>query len=100
LRPVAQHVWSLGVQGQLSLGAVLAADPGVQWAQVITDLQLSGQERGLHEQTALEACQDLLRRHRADEMAALKLQGQDDQALKRIQEEARRPDRRRLPRVR
>lgn len=100
LRPMAQHVWSLGVQGQLSLAAVLAADPGVEWAQAITDLQLSGQERGLHEQTALEACQDLLRRRRQDEMQAMKLQGNDDQALKQIQEEGRRPDRRRLPRLR
>lgn len=104
LRAIAQRIWDLGTAGQLSVTALLAGDESLEWAEKITDLHLSGQERLGHEQTALEAAEDLLRRRRQDELAELKSKAiaepDKKDALQQIQSAVQQPDRRRLPRIR
>jgi DNA primase len=102
LRLLAEHVWRLAGQGRLEVGALLGADRTAQYGGVITDLQVSAENRGNVEQTLTDAVQVLMRRSRREELARLK-GGQDaDLAalMQKLSDEGRRPDARRHPRLR
>jgi len=99
LRMVAGHVWRLGAEGRLEIGALLASDQAGQYGGLITELAVSAEKRGNLERTLADAVEVLLRRRRREELARLKAGGDSDQGalLRRVQEECRRPDARRRP---
>ncbi len=101
LKVVAEKVWSLAAEGKLELSVLLAAGQSAEWGRLVTDLHLSGQQRGNHERTIADTSAALIRRQDEQELQALKEKGDMDQTelFRRIQSQARRPDGRRRPRL-
>ncbi|MCD4699163.1 MAG: DNA primase [Phycisphaerae bacterium] len=101
LRSIAEHVWRLACESRLEITALLMAGQTEQWGRVVTDLQSAGQQRGNYAQTLTDAAEVLVRRCRLEQMQQLK-DGKDtnqNDILRKISEEARKPDPRRRPRV-
>jgi len=101
LRAVAERVWELGRAGRLDISTLLNSEQGQAWGGVLTDLQLSAQQRGNYEQTLADAAEDLCRRRRQEELQHLKAQGDraSPEVLSRIAQLGRRTDRRRRPKL-
>ncbi len=102
LRAVAEQVWRLGDESRLDLTTLLSMGESEQWGRIITDLQIDGEKRGNYEQTLADAADVLERRRRRERMQQLKSGTDIDQSdlLRKISEEARKPDPRRRPGVR
>ncbi|MDY7010603.1 MAG: DNA primase [Planctomycetota bacterium] len=101
LRSIAEHLWRLACESRLEITALLMAGQTEQWGRVVTDLQSAGQQRGNYTRTLADAAEVLLRRRRLEQMQQLK-DGKDtnqNDVLRKISEEARKPDPRRRPKV-
>jgi len=101
LRAVAERVWELGRAGRLDISALLNSEQGQEWGEVLTDLQVSAQQRGNYEQTLSDAAEDLCRRRRQEELQHLKARADTSspEVLARIARLGRQTDRRRRPRL-
>lgn len=101
LKNIAEHLWRLACESRLDITALLMAGQSEQWGRAVTDLQSDGQQRGNYARTLADAAEVLIRRCRLDQMRQLKA-GKDtnrNDILRKISEEARKPDPRRWPRV-
>ena len=101
LRALAEEVWRLGGEDRLDVTALLACPQAGQWGTLVTDLQLAGERRGHYARTLADAAEVLLRRRRRAELEGLKAEPgpRRRELMKRIAEEGRKPDGRRLPRM-
>ncbi len=102
LKSIAEHLWRLAGESRLEMTALLTAGETEQWGRVVTDLQSAGQDRGSYTQTLADAADVLVRRRRLEQMQQLKADTDADRndLLRKISEEARKPDPRRRPKIR
>ncbi len=101
LRVLAERVWDLAGEGRLELSALLAMDEGEHWGGLVTELQTSAERRGNYGPTLADAVRAILARRKREELELLKARPEADAAevMRRVAEEARKPDRRRMPRL-
>ena len=102
LRSIAEQVWRLAGDSRLEITALLMAGQSEQWGRVVTDLESEGLQRGNYPQTLADAAETLIRGARLDKMRQLKAEENEDRSdiLRKISEEARKPDPRRRPKIR
>ncbi|MCK5558769.1 MAG: toprim domain-containing protein, partial [Candidatus Hydrogenedentes bacterium] len=97
LATIAERIWAMGGDGRLSLEDLLAAEDMSDFAPVLTELSITGQRRGNHEQTLADAVNLLLNRRENREMQEIKARPMDDENLRRLQERFRKTDPRKRP---
>ncbi len=102
LRSISEQVWRLAGESRLEITALLMAGQTEQWGRVVTDLESAGRQRGNFAQTFADAAEVLIRRQRLEQMQRLKDGGDVNRndILRKISEEARKPDPRRRPKMR
>jgi len=100
-RTVAERVWRLADEGRLDLPALLGGDEGEPWCRLVTDVQVSAEEKGNYERVLSDAATVILNRRQREELEALKSAGGADPAevLRRVSKLGRQPDARRHPRI-
>ncbi len=101
LRTGAEQVWGLAGGDKLDLGALIAAGQSTQWGRIITDLQADGQGRGNHERIVADSTAAMSRRKEEESIQDLKNKGDTppEELLRKVQEQSRKADKRRRPRL-
>ena len=96
LAAVTRELWRLGHNGRLTIEALLEAGQTAEWGRIVTDLMLTGQRRGNHTAT-LQGAVDRLAAERDRQAREQLRQAGDDDSLRALSEQLRRPDARRRP---
>ena len=99
LKSLAQWVWSKGLEGDLSLDSLLATEQLASFTAIITDLAMTGAERGKHEQTLSEAVARILDRLEYQEIQQIKHSLNDDDSLRALQQRLNKSDVRKIPKI-
>ncbi len=101
LAALARHIWRLGDEGTLSVASLLAVSDGEDWARLVTDLAGSAEQRGQPQRFLNEALEMLEAHHRRleERQLAEQARGDDDGALRAIQQRLRQPGGHRRPAV-
>lgn len=97
LRAVAQQVWRLGNEDDLSLESLLALQAEAHWGALVTDLFRAGEVRGNYQRTLADALASIAMAVERREIRQLRSRGDDD-ALRELTRRLRQPDVRRRPR--
>ena len=97
LAVIAERIWAMGEDGRLSLEDLLAVEEMADFAPLLTELSITAQRRGNHEQTLTDAVAALLNRQENREMQEIKAQPMDDENLRRLQERFGKTDPRKRP---
>jgi DNA primase len=97
LQTLAQWVWQLGEQGQLSLESLLGYEELASLSPLMTELALKARQRGQHEETLNEAVATLLERAERQDLQSIKQNGLDDQTLRELQVRLGKGNRRNRP---
>ena len=100
LRSLAQWVWSKGLEGELSMENLLATEELTSFSPVITELAMTGAQRGKHEQTLVEAIARILDRQHAQEIQEYKHNLDSNDSLRALQERLKKSDVRKIPKIR
>ncbi len=99
LRAVAQEVWRLAAEGRLELQTLLSAAQTEQWGQVVTDLQSASEKRGNFRETVLGVLTEFDHRITRHEIDQLRGGSGGNELLRRASEDARTPNKKRLPKI-
>ena len=97
LAVIAERIWAMGEASRLSLEDLLVAEDMSNFAPLLTELSMTAQRRGNHDQTLADAIAVVLNRQETREMQEIKAQPMDDENLRRLQERIRKTDPRKRP---
>ncbi len=79
----------------------LGTEQADEWSSLVTDLASVAERQGHSEEVLADAAAGILRRIDAEQIQLMKTEGDTDPAevLRRVAEQARKPDSRRMPRI-
>jgi DNA primase len=99
LRSVAEKIWSLGHDDNLTLRAIMSAPEMHHQAEMLSDMAMSGQTNERGEQALAAAMESLLKRQNHRDIQQIRSGTLDDDALRKLMNHHRDPDVRRQTRI-
>ena len=100
LRTIAENIWRLGHADRLNLNELLAIEALSPYGSLLATLTAAGEHRANYEQTLTDAIEHIVYRRTQQEVEQMKSDGLcDDEKLRQLGEQLRKPDSRRHPRI-